>query len=845
MRRYGHALGLSQRGAQQRAKSIEAGGAGQTYDQILSFYYPNTTLETRNYRRIETHTVTFETNGGESKEQLKVRTFSYISAAPAATKTGYTLEGWYLDPELTDKITFPYTVTENVTMYANWEVVTYTISYDLGGGRLEAGVENPASYTIVTEEFTLNNPARVGYVFAGWTGTGISGAAAQTVTVAAGSYGNRSYKANWSGIVPTDISAVSTGYDSVSIAWNEAEGATGYEVLRAASSGGTYSVVSGPAPLTEMAFAQTGLKAGTTYYYKVRGLFDDDGAVVTGDQSAYKSVKPVPNPPESVTAEPLDYDSIKVSWSSAPGASGYMVYRSTSEGGTYTRVATTSRLYYTNNYLRTGTAYYYKVRAYRSSKSIYGGYSPMANAVTALSEMSGVAAATYYPTAIKVSWKAVPGRTRYEIYRSDTEGAEPTLYKTTASTYYKDTGLTVGKTYYYQVRAYRTVSGVKQYNDKSEIVSAETKVFQVTSPKAVMYSVTSNKITWSSVTGASGYEVSRCDAEGNVTLVLPATRSRYIYDKTINAGETYHYKVRAYRNTSEGAKYGEYSDPITCESKVNGIKAYMYSVNSNRISWSSVAGRTGYEVWRAETEDGVYTNLMEIYTKPYKSTYFYDRNIDKNKTYYYKVLAYQTVGGVRKESGFSDIVSVVNKVAGAKAVCYSYSSNKITWKSVSGRTAYEVWSCDAAGNIAPGASPLKITRSTYYKHNGLATDTTYYYRICAYQKIGSVKVYCNLSDVVYAAPQLKGVTGLKTYKSSSTRIKLTWYSVPGATGYEIERSITGTEGSFTNITTTALRYYYNSGLTKGTKYYYRVRAYRIVGGERCYGAWSKVVSRTL
>ena len=41
-RRYGHGVGLSQRGAQTRAKS------GQTYQQILSFYYPSTTLEALN-----------------------------------------------------------------------------------------------------------------------------------------------------------------------------------------------------------------------------------------------------------------------------------------------------------------------------------------------------------------------------------------------------------------------------------------------------------------------------------------------------------------------------------------------------------------------------------------------------------------------------------------------------------------------------------------------------------------------------------------------------------------------------------------------------------------------------
>lgn len=57
-RRYGHGIGLSQRGAQERAK------AGQTYAQILTFYYPNTTFETLNIAppALQAPTVQGETN---------------------------------------------------------------------------------------------------------------------------------------------------------------------------------------------------------------------------------------------------------------------------------------------------------------------------------------------------------------------------------------------------------------------------------------------------------------------------------------------------------------------------------------------------------------------------------------------------------------------------------------------------------------------------------------------------------------------------------------------------------------------------------------------------------------
>ncbi|MDY3950049.1 MAG: InlB B-repeat-containing protein [Eggerthella lenta] len=72
----------------------------------------------------------------------------------------------------------------------------YAIEYDLAGGSLPEGASNPASYTYFDDDIVLANPERVGYVFAGWTGTGIEGSSVP-VTVAKHSSGDRSYVATW------------------------------------------------------------------------------------------------------------------------------------------------------------------------------------------------------------------------------------------------------------------------------------------------------------------------------------------------------------------------------------------------------------------------------------------------------------------------------------------------------------------------------------------------------------------------------------------------------------------------------------------------------------------------
>ncbi|MBQ7219776.1 MAG: InlB B-repeat-containing protein [Synergistaceae bacterium] len=84
----------------------------------------------------------------------------------------------------------------DVTITAALTPITYTITYNLDGGSLAEGVSNYTSYTVESDTFTLNNPAKDGCIFTGWIGDELT-EAAQTVTIAQGSTGDRTYTANW------------------------------------------------------------------------------------------------------------------------------------------------------------------------------------------------------------------------------------------------------------------------------------------------------------------------------------------------------------------------------------------------------------------------------------------------------------------------------------------------------------------------------------------------------------------------------------------------------------------------------------------------------------------------
>ncbi|WP_417401118.1 InlB B-repeat-containing protein [Hominenteromicrobium sp.] len=73
----------------------------------------------------------------------------------------------------------------------------YTITYEgMDSAMFEDGKTNPTTYTVETETFTLNNPTRKGYKFAGWTGTNLD-QVSKEVTIAKGTTGALSYTANW------------------------------------------------------------------------------------------------------------------------------------------------------------------------------------------------------------------------------------------------------------------------------------------------------------------------------------------------------------------------------------------------------------------------------------------------------------------------------------------------------------------------------------------------------------------------------------------------------------------------------------------------------------------------
>jgi len=152
--------------------------------------------------KITDYTITYNLNGGtvssENANQTSYTIESLDITLNNPTRTGYNFIGWS-GTELTGSTNMSVTITNGSTgdrsYTANWSTIEYTIGYTLNDG--EVAIANLTKYTVETETFSLNNPTKNGYTFRGWSGTDLIGSNNTMVTITKGSYGERTYTANW------------------------------------------------------------------------------------------------------------------------------------------------------------------------------------------------------------------------------------------------------------------------------------------------------------------------------------------------------------------------------------------------------------------------------------------------------------------------------------------------------------------------------------------------------------------------------------------------------------------------------------------------------------------------
>ena len=275
-----------------------------------------------------------------------------------------------------------------------------------------------------------------------------------------GSYGPYSTPVSVTYKAPFGAPLVTGSKDSQgrpALKWDKVTDAAKYEVYRARSKDGTYSLMS-----TQSATGYTNtsyLANGTTYYYKVRAL------KANGTASAYSSVVtitygtvPTPAAPAMRSAK-ADSAGITVSWDTAANAVTYNVYRTADAGSSWTQVASSVKgSSYKDTTVKKGVKYGYKVRGVAADGKTLGPMSPtgVTAKVTAASttpDYVKLTSARRVTGGIQLTWESAADAKTYNVYRKVDGASGWTLLASSVSgTTYKDTSGKSGTTYAYTVR---------------------------------------------------------------------------------------------------------------------------------------------------------------------------------------------------------------------------------------------------------------------------------------------------------------------------------------------------------------------------------------------------------
>ena len=160
--------------------------------------YADSSVSSKKLAKLTTYKITFKSNGGKGSmsKQSMAKGVSTAISKNKFSKKYYTFAGWKTKANgkgKSYKNKQKIKLTKNITLYAQWKLTKYKITYKLNGGK--NAKKNPTAYTYKTSTIKLKNPTRKGYVFKGGY---LDKKFKKKVTVInKGSSGNKTLYAKW------------------------------------------------------------------------------------------------------------------------------------------------------------------------------------------------------------------------------------------------------------------------------------------------------------------------------------------------------------------------------------------------------------------------------------------------------------------------------------------------------------------------------------------------------------------------------------------------------------------------------------------------------------------------
>ena len=297
-----------------------------------------------------------------------------------------------------------------------------------------------------------------------------------------------------------------------------------------------------------------------------------------------------------------------------------------------------------------------------------------------------------------------------------------------------------------------------------------------------------------------------------------------IYNRGLSAAE-----VTSDMNAPIGGGAGDTQAPTA----PSGLSATAASGTQMNLSWTASTDNvavTGYQIERCTGASC--TTFTQVGTSA--TTTYGDSALTASTTYRYRVRATDAANNL---SAYSSIANGTTQAGGsdtqAPTAPTSLNANAsgtqvaLTWTASTdnvGVTGYVVERC--AGASCTTFAAVGTPAGTTYNDTGLSASTTYRYRVLATDAASNVSGYSNIASATTgAAPTAP--SNLALIAGSASEIDIGWTASTGGTGtltYRVERCQGVGCGGFTQIGTSTTTTFFDTNVSAGTNYSYRVRA---------------------
>lgn len=199
------------------------------------------------------------------------------------------------------------------------------------------------------------------------------------------------------------------------------------------------------------------------------------------------------------------------------------------------------------------------------------------------------------------------------------------------------------------------------------------------------------------------------------------------------------------------------------------LSAVPSAIDRIMVTWKPVKYAKGYNLYRSTKPNSGFKFITDV-----NDTFYEDYNLDRNTTYYYKVLATNNTS----KSGYSEVISAKPKIAAPKITASSASKNqiKLHWVGVRGAEGYDVYrSTSKTGTY----KFYKSITTPYYFDTSVTKDKTYYYNVKAYYKDKSKKIYSEKSNSAHAIAKTPSTPKFVTLGTSKSDV----YKILGKPAY--------------------------------------------------------------